>query len=336
MNIYDKNGFLNIPEIAKTEPFIKCIIGGRGIGKTYGVLDYSYERGEKFVLLRTTQSEAEFLYNDDFNPFKSLNRDKGYDVHCERLNQYMGIFYEMVDDVKKIIGYVLALSTVSKIRGFDASASDVRRIIYDEFIPESHVKKIKNSGFALMNAYETINRNRELFGEPPCELWLLSNANTVDSDILLELNILPLHDKIKNSVAFNENILLIEPCESPISYRKSQTGIYKLSRSFNSMSLDNKFVGHYDGNIKSMSLKNSALWITYNELQFYTFRDSNLVYVTLYKRKNDKPLYSYGESDFEKKKFKNECGSLFNLYLNGSMYFENTKCEALFARIWET
>lgn len=331
--IYDKNGFLDIPNIAKEKQFIKCIIGGRAIGKTYGVLKYSYEIKQKFVLLRTTQAEAEFLYNEDFNPFKTINRDCGYDIHCERLNNYMGIFYIEVESVKVVIGYVLALSTISKIRGFDSS--DVRRVIYDEFIPESHVKKIKNSGLALLNAYETINRNRELFGEPPCELWLLSNANDIDSDILLELDILPLHDKIKNNIAYNDEILLIEPTESPISYKKSQTGIYKLSRSFNSMSLDNKFVGHYDGNIRSMSLNNSALWIVCNDLKFYTFKDNNLVYVTMYKRKNDKPIYSYGESDFEKKKFKTECGALFNMYLSGNMYFENTKCEALFNRIWE-
>ena len=333
MNIYDQNGFLNVPEIAKENQFIKCIIGGRAIGKTYGALKYAYESKEKFILLRTTQSEAEFLYQEDFNPFKTLNRDMHINVHCERLNQYMGIFYIEENQTKIVIGYVLALSTVSKIRGFDSS--DVRRIIYDEFIQESHIKKLRGAGFALLNCYETINRNRELFGEKPCELWLLSNANNIDSDILLELNILPLHDRIKNMVASDENILLIEPDNSPISYKKSQTGIYKLSRSFNEMSLNNKFVGHYDGNIKSMSLKNSALWIVSGSLKFYTFRDSNVVYVTEYQRKNEKPIYSYGTSDYEKKKFRNECSSLFNLYLSGAMCFESTKCEALFNKLWE-
>lgn len=336
IKIYDQNGWLNIPEIASTPQFIKCIIGGRGIGKTFGVLNYSYERKEKFILLRTTQSEAEFLYNADFNPFKSLNSKFGYDVHCEKLNQYIGIFYELVDDVKVITGYVLALSTIAKIRGFDAS--DVKRIIYDEFIPESHIHNsvIKNGGMALLNAYETINRNRELEGLPPCELWLLSNANNIDSDIMLELDLLPLHDKVRNGIATTSDVILIEPTESPISYRKSQTGIYRLSRSFNKMSLSNQFVGHYDGNIKSMNLNNSSLWIIYDNLCFYTFRDNNIVYVTQYKRKNDQPLYQYGDSNFEKKKFKNEAGSLFNLYLSGDMYFENTKCEALFNKIWET
>lgn len=332
-NIYDQNGWLDIPSIAKTKQFIKCIIGGRGIGKTYGVLDYSYASKDKFILMRMTQSECDLLYQDDLNPFKSLNNDKGYEVHAERLNKYIGIFYTLVDDVKVICGYILALSTVSKIRGFDAS--DVKRIIFDEMIEESHAKKLKNSGLALLNAYETINRNRELKGEPPCELWLLSNANTLDSDILLELNILPLHDKLKNGVACDDNILLIEPTNSPISYKKSATGIYSLSRTFNKMALSNEFVGHYDGNIKSMNLKNAQLWITYSTLCFYTFRDSNTIYCTEYKRRTEKPLYQYSDSDYEKKKFKVEAGSLFNLYLTGDMYFENTKCEALFNKIWE-
>lgn len=334
MNIYDVNGWLDIPEISKAKQFIKCIIGGRGIGKTFGVLNDTYKNDIKFIYMRMTQSECDLIYQDDFNPFKSLNTKFGYDVHAERLNKYLGCFYVEKDNIKTVIGYSCSLSTIAKIRGFDAS--DCTRIIFDEFIEEPHARKLSSSGLALLNAYETINRNRELDGKPPCELWLLSNANTVDSDILLELDILPLHDKIKNSVASNENILLIEPDESPISYKKSQTGIYKLSRTFNKMALDNKFMGHYEGNIKSMSLNNSALWITYNDLQLYTFKDNNVVYVTQYKRKNDKPIYCYGESDYEKKKFKSECGSLFNLYLSGSMVFENTKCEALFTRIWET
>ena len=333
INIYDKNGWLNIPEIANAPQFIKCLIGGRGIGKTYGVLDYSYHKREKFIYMRMTQTESDLVLQDDFNPFKSLNNDKRIDVHCERLNKYIGVFYEEIESVKHVIGYSMSLSCVSKIRGFDAS--ECKRIIFDEFIEEAHCKKLKSSGLALLNAYETINRNRELKGEKPCELWLLSNANTVDSDILLELNILPLHDKIKKSIAFDDNILLIEPEASPISFKKSQTGIYKLSKSFNKMSLDNQFVGHYEGNIKSMSLNNSALWIIYNDLSFYTFRDNNLVYVTQYRRKNERPIYTYGDSDFEKKKFKAECSSIFNMYLAGMMYFENTKCEALFNRIWE-
>lgn len=349
INVYTKDGWLDIPSISSSPQFIKVIIGGRGIGKTYGVLDYAYKKiapvdkitsandlclNEKFILLRTTKTEAEFLFQNDFNPFKTLNTDNGYQVQCEKLNEYMGIFYVITEDEEKvIIGYVLSLSTVSKIRGFDAS--DCSRIIYDEFIPESHVQKIKNSGMALLNAYETINRNRELKGKKPVELWLLSNSNDIDNDIMLELDLLSLHDKVKNHVAFNDNVLLIEPSDSPISYRKAATGIYSLSRNFNRMSLDNKFVGHYEGNIKSMNLKNASLWIVYDNLCFYSFSDSNTVYCTLYKKPKETPLYSYGNSNFENRKFRTEAHSLFTYYLTGNMYFENSKCEALFNKIWE-
>ncbi|MBO7714454.1 MAG: phage DNA encapsidation protein [Methanobrevibacter sp.] len=344
MNIYLPDGWLDVAEISNQPQFIKTIIGGRGIGKTYGVLSYAYDKicpspdciveNEKFILLRTTKTEAEFLYQKDFNPFKTLNTDRGINVSCERLNEYMGIFFiEKEDGEKAVIGYVLALSTVAKIRGFDAS--DCQRIIYDEFIPESHIQKLKNSGMALLNAYETVNRNRELKGKKPVELWLLSNSNDLDNDIMLELDILSLHDKIKNHYAANDNILLIEPADSPISYRKAATGIYALSRNFNKMSLNNEFVGHYEGNVRSMNLKNGAVWIQYDNLYFYSFKDSNLVYCTMYKKPKEQPLYKYGDTTFENKKFKTECHSLFNFYLTGNMFFENSKCEALFNKIWE-
>lgn len=340
MRLYDENGWLDwdsiINHALNTGKRLIFCIGGRGIGKTYGCLDYVYDNDIPFMFLRTESKEIEFLFNDDMNPFNDLNDIKHIDVHAKRINEYYGAFYEHCEDNDndKQLGLMAALSTIGKTRGF-GGARKIKIVIYDEFIAEAHVKRMKAQGLAVCNAYETINRNRELQGEPPLLMILLSNANTLDNDVLTELDVLPLHDKLKNQYAENDKIMLIEPNESPISYKKSLTGLYGISKRFDNMSIKNKFVGAYNGNIRSMSLKNAQLWLVYDDLCFWKFSDNNYIYVNSYKPNNQKPLFVFDDSNFEKKRFKKEYFALWRAYLSGLIRFETSKHEAIFNRIWE-
>ena len=61
--------------------------------------------------------------------------------------------------------------------------------IFDEFIPERHERPIKNEGAAFLNAYETMNRNRELQGYKPIQTLCLANANDLGNPIFMELGL---------------------------------------------------------------------------------------------------------------------------------------------------
>ena len=52
MRLYDKNGYVNIPEILKHEAVFIFIYGGRGTGKTYGALKEMKEGNHKFIYMR--------------------------------------------------------------------------------------------------------------------------------------------------------------------------------------------------------------------------------------------------------------------------------------------
>jgi hypothetical protein len=53
------------------------------------------------------------------------------------------MFYEPdAEEMPHPIGYTCALSTLSNMRGFDAS--DIQLLICDEFIPEKHERLLKN------------------------------------------------------------------------------------------------------------------------------------------------------------------------------------------------
>lgn len=90
-------------------------------------------------------------------------------------------------ETRRSCGIAMSLSRVAKIRGFNGS--DFMDLVFDEFIPERIVVKRKNEGEAFLNAYTTINGNRELKGRAPLKAWLLANANDFESPILSALEL---------------------------------------------------------------------------------------------------------------------------------------------------
>ena len=178
-NIYDRNGFINIPAIYNIPvPFI-FIVGGRGTGKTYGVCKFAIEKKIKFALMRRTQTQADLISKPEFSPLKPVLGDMNRMFKAVSLTKQNSAFYE-TDMEGTIISpepfcYSLALSTISNMRGFDAG--DISLIFYDEFIAEAHERPLKNEAEAFFNCYETINRNRELKGIAPVKVICAANSN---------------------------------------------------------------------------------------------------------------------------------------------------------------
>ncbi len=255
--LYLKNGFLNIPYILQFRvPFIFCV-GGRGTGKTYGALKYVLDSEEKFIYMRRTQSQVDLINKPDFSPFKSVCRDRGADIVTIPVTKYNAAFYYGKRDEDGIkpqglpIGYTLALSTVSNLRGFDMS--DCTLLIYDEFIPERHERPLKNEAAALFNAYETINRNRELVGEKPLKVLALANANNINNPIFTELKIIDKvfsMEKKGQAISINESrgYAVVLLTDSPISNQKRETALYKLTSGseFEAMAIDNSYNADFE------------------------------------------------------------------------------------------
>lgn len=255
-NIYLDSGYLNIGYILKyPTPFI-FVVGGRGTGKTYGALKYVLENDIKFLYMRRTQAQADLINKPEFSPFKSVARDMDMLITSAPITKYNSAFYraEMKDDklmpTGAPVGYTLALSTVSNLRGFDMS--DCTLLIYDEFIAEAHERPLKTEAQALFNAYETINRNRELNGSMPLKVLCLANANNIANPIFETLGVIDKMYAMQSSgqiVSINNDrgYTLISLSESPISARKRETALYKLTRGtdFESMAIDNSYNVQY-------------------------------------------------------------------------------------------
>ena len=229
----------------------------------------------------------------------------------------------------------MALTTVTNIRGFDAS--NVKVIFYDEFIPETIDRPIKGEGETLLNAYETINRNRELNGGEPVKFIGCANSNRIDNEVFLSLGIVDECEKMaKKHISmmnlYSKGLTLINAEESPISRLKADTQLYRLTRGndFSDMALDNSFRYDDRGQIKSKNLSGYKPICVVGEICIYESKsDSNDLYVTTHK--SGTPIV-YGTSEVELKKFQRDFQYLKVNYLSNDIQFEKAHCEILFCK----
>lgn len=187
--------------------WLHFFVGGRGTGKTYGGLKGAWEDalkgyGHGFILLRRTDKERKL--NEAFNPFVKFNKRSGYNAVTAPLTKdATGIYNGVPGEDGELVpsgpplGYMFALSTLATMRSLGLDDEAVDKLIYDEFIPEAHVRLLKNEGEAFLNAFETFNRNRELeLGLPPLQCYLTANANAIDNPIFKSLGLIPVVERM--------------------------------------------------------------------------------------------------------------------------------------------
>ena len=217
-------------------PF-QVYIGGRGIGKSYSALRelaLNVPSDEKWIYMRRTGKEIEACSTEFGNPFKTINNDFGTLIVPESGGKGAAEYFynETDEDNPQLVGYGVALSTFAGLRSMDLS--DVTITVFDEFIPERQVKRIKAEGEAILNFYETVNRNRELQGRPPMKLILLSNAIDLANPILETLGII---GELENMITHGEHRrtipergLYIERVGTVgVTDAKTHTALYKLA-----------------------------------------------------------------------------------------------------------
>ena len=340
MNIYLKSGYLDIREILKQNLPFNFIIGNRACGKTYGALETAVEDGITFLFMRRTQAQADIINKPEFSPFKVLNVDKGWTVGTSPVTKYNSAFYEMQESDGKLtpvsgpIGYTAALSTFSNIRGFDGS--DIKLLIYDEFIPEKHERPIKGEATAFFNTYETINRNRELTGQPPLQCLCLANANDLANPIFLELNLVRRCEKMRASgqeiyIDKRRGIGLFILHDNPIAKKKAQTALYKMvgDGQFSQMSLGNDFSMEERSRIESRKIAEYKPVVMIGELTIFRHKSRREYYVASCKA-GGCPVF--GTGDVERARFRRAYGNIWLEYLKDHIIFEEYLSEILFKK----
>lgn len=330
------SGYVNMRAVFELPFTFIWMVGGRGTGKTYGALEYLLESITRFMLLRRTASQAQIVQNPAMTPIKSVVNDHGWKYTVAPVVKGIGGIYEYqnTDGKDELIypaaGYIAALSTFANVRGFDAS--DIDAIFYDEYIKEEHEKGMKGEADALLNAYETMNRNRELQGRKPIKMVAASNSTDLANPYFVRLGLVTEFERMRQKGQMvrelpDRDTCIIDLQHSPISEQKRETALYRMARNteFASMALDNAF-GVDLGQYKSKSLKEYKPMLAVGELVVYRHKSRQEFYVSPHRSGN--PPY-YGTSKQELTRFRMQNRWLVAAYINQQISFESYFCEAL-------
>lgn len=341
MGFYTESGFLDFRAVRdKGFPF-NIIIGGRGSGKTYGALLSSVEDGKKFCFMRRRQTQLDLINKPEFSPIKPICRDTGLHITMRPIAKGLSAFvpYETDEDGKEIpagapYGWTVALSTVSNIRGFDAS--DVELLIYDEAIPEKGELPIPHEAEKLFNCYETMNRNRELEGSRPLQLFCLANANDQTAPILEHLRLIRRLDRmLKTGTELwtdpDRGLLVLVLRDSPVSEAKRDTALYRLTAGseFSAMALDNAF--SYEDRVPTSSrpLAEYRPLVTVGEITIYKHKSSRSYYVSGH-RTGSPPTFGTGDTALEQ--FRRAYGYLAGAWYDGRIDVEDYLAQVLLTK----
>lgn len=345
MNIYTEKGWPDIPKIrGQGCPFIS-IVGGRGTGKTYStlldVLQTDVEaHGRRFIYLRRTLAQVKVCCVEKHNPFRKINYDTGRNVHAEKDGDTINFVSETVGEEKKLIGSAMSLSTVANVRGIDAYDVDV--IVFDEFIRDKRERRMKGEAEALFNFYETVNRNRELEGQPPVQLIMLANANDSANAIFMYLNLVMICERQKQRGVYpaiyknpDRGLLLIDfgPTNA-ISQAKAKTALYKLTEgtAYADMALKNEYSYNDPSRQASRPLKEYRPIVFVGELAVYQHKSSGLYYCCGH-RSGAAPAFGTGSTELQR--FRRAFAWLWLSYMCDKIEFESYAVESLLTLYFE-
>ena len=345
--LYLPNGYANIRWMEKSGCTKIVIIGGRGTGKTFGILDYLTDKKEPFIFMRRTKTQIDICGTLEGNPFGSINRKKQLAIE-PRTNKYGYDFYNThleIDDngERQVVeddytAFATSLTTFFNLRGVDLSV--YRDLFFDEIVKEPLERRLKNESTGYLNAIETIQHNNELEGKPPLRQWLAGNSDTLDCGILQAVDAISIIEKMKanqQEVYINRerDIAVFDLYDSPISKIKALTSLYKHNNNveFTDMSLNNTFRDLSDKSIRSIPLQECSPIINLNDrICIYTIKGSPGWYIT--KHISGTPSRYNLMSKEERVRWKKKWFDIYvNLSLQQLLYYDSFDTKVLFDSI---
>lgn len=344
MNLYTPEGWVDAPAIMAGALTFNIIVGGRGTGKTFGFLQQlRLDNPRPFLLMRRTQVQADLISNPRFSPLLALDRVRGCHTLTKKINKYIGGIYEAevnkdgtMEAFGPPLGYTAALSSIHNVRGYSADVDD---IIFDEFNPEKGERQTISDEFnSFRNAYETLNRNRELEGRDPIRVWMLSNSNTLGNPYFIGLRIVEQVDKMirKGQEVWKDperGLMVVNLAASPISEKKAATALYRLTGpdEFTGMALGNEFSQEARSRTGSIPLRELIPLVQIGELQIYRHKGGRQLYGSLH-RSGAPEIFTTDDAGIAR--FRAKYGWLWEYYMEDQIIWQTYLPELLFRKFF--
>lgn len=346
--LYLPDGWINMEHIIyHTKTWRVEVYGGRGSGKTYGAFKALLEHGTTFLYLRRTDTQYKVISNQETSPINSLNRDMGWNYYPYRENDKISSIYDTDenDNGKRVpkgnpVGYFSSVLSFYNVRGVDLSRVEV--IVFDEFVAESHVNKKAGEFEALLNLYETVNRNRELKGQSPVKLIMLANTDTVYNPYFVGWKQINTVLRMKRAgvdyyIHPQGYYTLIATDNSPISDKKAQTTFYQETKgtSFHDMAIESALDYKPGPQIKPRPIKEYKPWYTMGEVTVYKHKSRPEFYITEF-RCGNQPIFEDNKAG-KKSQYYFDFRQVLQAYLDintgWKVYFETPENEIYF-KLW--
>lgn len=192
---------------------LNFVIGGRGIGKTYGfkkdAINHFLKTGKQFVYIRRYKTEMTTL-NTFLNDQIEIFKDDEFKIKGGKI--FTTFQVNGLD-----MGYSFPLTTYKNLKS--SSFPNVDTIIFDEFIPEKggFNQYINNEVEILLNVIDSLFRHRE------GHVYMLANNVSIINPYFSYFGVEPNINKEFTSFKGNETIeqILIEICQD--TYIKGST-----------------------------------------------------------------------------------------------------------------
>ena len=311
------------------------IVGGRGIGKTYGAkvlaIQDAIKKHEEFIYLRRYKSELK----GRFSFFSDLLAE-----FPEEEFRIDGLTAQIKDPIAKggwrTIGYFAALSTSQTLKS--VSYPKVTKIIFDEFIIEKgSIHYLPNEVKIFNDFYSTVDRWKD-----KTKVFFIANSISVMNPYFIEFDIKPEPDKpfIRKADGF-----LVAHFPDSEAFKRSvlKTKFGKFIASTNSeyvnYAVDSQFADNNDNLIDkktqearyycTIETKSGlfSVWINLPNFYIQEKRPKQEVIWTLVPEKmtEDKTLVVYSDKLMQ---------MLRSAFRNGNIWFDTPKARNIFTEVF--
>jgi len=184
-----RHPFYNFDKLLSYNGTYNFVVGGRGIGKTYGAKERairsSIKNGDQFIYLRRYKTELATARNTFFADIE--HKFPKYDLRANgNIAEYAPV--ETREEKKrswKIMGYFISLSTAQTQKS--VAFPKVKTIIYDEFIIETGaLHYLPDEAIVFNNFYSTVDRYTD-----KTKVFFLANSVSIMNPYFIEYEIRP-------------------------------------------------------------------------------------------------------------------------------------------------
>lgn len=342
-DLYLPEGWINIDYIDSRKAWLNIILGKRQVGKTYGTLLQMLKKDYQHILLRRTTAELDTISGSpDLNPYKVFEPEFKVGLF-RQAKKLCRICDWLPDENGKAIpgsqrGLATSLAEIAHIRGF--SGQSFTDLVFDEFIPEKGVITRKSEGEAFLNAYVTVNGNRELEGKPPLRAWMLANTNRIDSPILEALNVaddvLYMRRKGLEEFMTDTGVFIVQPDSARITELRSETALMKQvnrKSEFYGMAMENEFSYDASPYVKTIPIKHLQPVWSYDE-KLYCWERSEGYYICRAQFRSSNAMH-YTSSRTDRERLQMEFAWMKPYYYAGCILFSDLRVLSIFKQIFE-